>query len=151
MKKHFYSIETNEYPINLDFEEIIQTTLNHIAVKRICELSIVFIDDDYMRELNQQYRGYAQSTDVLSFESGEEDLESGHLYLGDILISYPFVHRQAAKLNNSLDAELSLMIIHGVLHLSGFDHDTPTNKEQMWKNQSEILNKLNISLTNLPE
>ncbi len=151
MNSYFFTIDTNEYPIDLDFEHIIQTTLKHLNAKHNSELSIVFIDDEYMLELNKQYRGYAKLTDVLSFEFGEEDIESGNFYLGDILISYPFVEQQAANLNNPLESELTLMIVHGILHLCGYDHDTPLKKEVMWDKQSVILDKLHIKINNLPE
>ncbi|MAT44520.1 MAG: rRNA maturation RNase YbeY [Anaerolineaceae bacterium] len=151
MTKYFYTIELNEYNLELNFERIIHTTLNYLKVKPKSELSIVFIDNDYMQELNSQYRGYAKPTDVLSFESGEEDIESGNMYLGDILIAYPFVEQQAIKLGNQLESELTLMIVHGILHLCGFDHDTPNNKETMWKHQYSILDLLQIQLNKLPE
>ncbi len=151
MKNYSLSVDTNEYDIDIDFDFIILTTLNYLNALPNSELSIVFIDDEYMKELNLQYRGYAKSTDVLSFESGEEDIESGNFYLGDILISYPFVKQQAVKLNNLLESEITLMIVHGILHLMGFDHDTQQKKEVMWKNQSIILDMLSIKLNNIPE
>lgn len=151
MTNYYFNIELNEYQIDLNFEQIIQTALNHLKIKPKSELSIVFIDNDYMQELNSQYRGYAKPTDVLSFESGEEDIESGNVYLGDILISYPFVKQQANKLNNLLESELTLMIVHGILHLCGFDHDTPENKKIMWNHQTAILDTLKIKLNKLPE
>ncbi len=151
MNQYFFTVETNDYPIDLNFEAIIQTTLTQIDAEENSELTIVFIDNDYMQALNTQYRGYAQPTDVLSFESGEKDLESGNLYLGDILISYPYVQQQALQLNNTLADELTLMIIHGILHLCGYDHDTPQRKQAMWQVQSKILDLLAIHLNKLPE
>ena len=67
--------------------------------------------------------------------------ENSH-YLGDIIISVPTATRQAQKGGHSLEAELQLLMIHGVLHLLGYDHDTLEGKKRMWSKQKEILGNL---------
>ncbi len=81
--------------------------------------SVVFITDDVIRKYNRNYRGYDKPTDVLSFPG------TAHGYLGDILISVQTAHRQAQKSRNlSLEKNIRRLLLHGVLHLMGYDHET---------------------------
>lgn len=115
-------------------------------------LTIVITDDEAVQTLNRDYRGVDAPTDVLSFAAQEgaetepvlADLppelvaEMGN-YLGDVLIAYPYAAHQAAHYQNSIQAELRLLAVHGVLHLLGYDHATPQEEAAMWARQSEIL------------
>jgi len=115
-------------------------------------LTIVITDDEAVQTLNRDYRGVDAPTDVLSFAAQEgaetepvlADLppelvaEMGN-YLGDVLIAYPYAAHQAAHYQNSIQAELRLLAVHGVLHLLGYDHATPEEEAAMWARQSEIL------------
>lgn len=114
-------------------------------------VTITFIDEDEMKQLYNKYYGYAQSTDVLSFEAGEIDPESGKEILGDIVICYPFVENQSLMLGNDLFDEIKLMVVHGMLHLLGYDHMTEDQKSEMWKSQNEILTVNRIRLNQFPE
>ena len=88
------------------------------------ELSILLTNDEKIRSLNCDYRGKDRPTDVLSFPQ-EDDMEdeSGNSWLGDVVISVETASRQAEDHHLTLDQELMLLIIHGVLHLLGFDHE----------------------------
>ena len=110
------------------------------------DLSIVFCDDQYIQELNSQYRGLDRPTDVLSFPSDEINPESGNRYLGDIVISYSQALVQAETARNSFASEISMLVVHGVLHLRGFDHDNTENKGEMWPKQTSILGSLGIKM-----
>lgn len=115
-------------------------------------LTIVITDNEAVQTLNRDYRGVDAPTDVLSFAAQEgaetepvlADLppelvaEMGN-YLGDVLIAYPYAAHQAAHYQNSIQAELRLLAVHGVLHLLGYDHATPQEEAAMWARQSEIL------------
>jgi probable rRNA maturation factor len=92
--------------------------------------------------LNRQYLGVDAPTDVLSFPVGEVDPESEALYLGDILISYPQALAQAEAAGHPVQAELQLLVVHGTLHLLGYDHAEEDEKTLMWKAQDEILARL---------
>jgi probable rRNA maturation factor len=81
---------------------------------------------------------------VLSFPAGEYDPETGSRYLGDILISTAYAARQAAQYGHSPEAETQLLVIHGVLHLLGYDHAEPEEKERMWAEQTAILQLLGL-------
>jgi probable rRNA maturation factor len=84
-------------------------------------LAIVFVRDHAIRKLNSRYRGRNAATDVLSF-GGEYDLEPRHL--GDVVISTDRAVKQAAEAGLELEREISELVIHGILHLCGYDHET---------------------------
>jgi probable rRNA maturation factor len=109
-------------------------------------LSIVITGEAQLQELNRQYLGIDAPTDVLSFSSNEKDPDTGETYLGDILISYPRALQQALAGGHPVVDELQLLTVHGVLHLLGYDHDLPTEKERMWAVQAEVLQRLNCSI-----
>ena len=110
------------------------------------DLSIVVCDDDFIQTLNNEYRKVDKPTDVLSFPSDETDPESGVRYLGDIIISLPKATAQAAEANHPAAEELSMLAIHGVLHLLGYDHQTTGEKKVMWDKQAELLRLLGIEM-----
>jgi probable rRNA maturation factor len=88
-------------------------------------VSILVTDDDEVRSLNRQFLGIDEATDVLSFpDEGAEPFPDGGEppYLGDIAIALPTAIRQAAELGHSLDAEVAHLLVHGLLHLTGYDH-----------------------------
>lgn len=111
------------------------------------ELTIVLSDDRQLQELNRQYREIDAPTDVLAFPSGEIDPESQAEYLGDVLISVERARAQAEAGGHPLQAELQLLVVHGVLHLLGHDHGEPDEKERMWQAQAELLKKLGLDLS----
>jgi probable rRNA maturation factor len=137
------------------------------------ELTIVITNDQTVRLLNLQFRGIDASTDVLSFPFEETEAEEdGALdedessdsaarptlivaeemraeianYLGDVIIAYPYSAAQALRFNNSIDDELQLLVVHGVLHLLGYDHATPEEEAVMWQRQSAILAKFGCTI-----
>ena len=106
------------------------------------ELTVLVTGDERVRELNLRYRGVDSPTDVLSFGGGAEgfvDAPGAPVYLGDVVISYPRVLAQATAQGWSPDKELALLVIHGVLHLAGYDHATPEEEAIMWARQEAIL------------
>jgi probable rRNA maturation factor len=80
-----------------------------------------FVGDRAMRQTNRHFRGFDKSTDVLSFP-GEDGVEGRHL--GDVLISVPTARRQAAAAGHPVETELQILLLHGVLHCLGYDHET---------------------------
>lgn len=108
------------------------------------DITIVVSDDRQLQELNHQYLGIDEPTDVLSFASDAVNPESSRAYLGDVIISYPKAKAQAEERGHAETEELQLLVVHGCLHLLGFDHDTPANKAQMWLAQDEILSTLGV-------
>lgn len=113
------------------------------------ELSLVLTDDAGIRELNHNHRGIDRATDVLSFSQREGDAPLPHgiapqLTLGDVVISLETAARQAASpRGRRLQAELSVLLVHGVLHLLGHDHaDPPRENEPMLYLQALLLEQL---------
>ncbi len=125
--------------------------LPHAAVDRVCravarglgitrdvQVSVAFVSAEEIRRLNRQYRGKDKVTDVLSF-----NLDDGEL-LGEILLCYPQAVRQAHELGHGVREELLFLLVHGLLHLHGFDHETPRDAARMFPLQKRILDGLGI-------
>ena len=90
------------------------------------DVSVVFTDNKRIQGLNAEFRGLDRPTDVLAFPDEDEDP-----YLGDIIISVERAVEQAPRFNNDSDGELARLIVHGLLHLLGFDHHTPSDGKRM--------------------
>jgi probable rRNA maturation factor len=125
--------------------------LQHESVDSNVDLGIVLADDDHLQELNRDYRGIDAPTDVLAFPASEPDPETGALYLGDVVLSTPRAEEQARAAGHSLEAEVQLLVVHGVLHLLGHDHAGEAEKARMWAAQAEILAGLGLSDIKIPE
>ncbi len=108
-------------------------------------LTVTLTSADRVRQLNRQFAGLDEETDVLSFgtDGGPYLVDPGEPpYLGDVVIAVPVAEKQAAEMGHSLLAELQMLTIHGVLHLLGFDHVTPEEQAEMWVYESEARNAL---------
>ena len=115
------------------------------------DMTIVLTDDRQLHELNVDYLGVDAPTDVLSFPAGEVDPETEALYLGDIAISIPRAAQQAQTGGHSVEAEVQLLVIHGTLHLLGYDHGTDEEKAVMWAEQAKVLERLGLSRITIQE
>jgi probable rRNA maturation factor len=108
-------------------------------------ISVVITDDETIWHLNHQFRGVDAPTDVLSFPDepvpGEDEP-----YLGDVILSLPTIQHQAEAETHTLSDELVLAVIHGTLHVLGYDHDTPERQAQMWAKQTEALQAMGVSI-----
>jgi probable rRNA maturation factor len=94
------------------------------------QVSIVYVSDRRIREMNRRYRQRNAPTDVLAFSQTEGEEAGGHPgLLGDVVISVESAARQAAEVGHPLENELDLLAVHGILHLAGFDH-TRTERER---------------------
>ena len=134
--------------VNLDpglLEKASQTAIQEVDPGQETDVTLVITDDAQVQELNRQFREIDDTTDVLSFPSGEVDLDTGKPYLGDIIISYPQALTQALRAGHPVETELQLLAVHGVLHLLGFDHLDEVEKNQMWAMQEKALKKLGLS------
>ncbi len=102
------------------FKKLLKRLVRHYGLKKT-ELALVFVDNRAIRKLNRDFRKKDTPTDVLSFAYGERGPD-GKFYLGDIIISVAKASSQSRQLGHSLDRELEYLIIHGFLHLLGFEH-----------------------------
>lgn len=92
-------------------------------------VTVAFVSDRLMRELNLRWRGKGGTTDVLSFPSGQEEFEKGEgSTLGDVVISVEQAARQAAEHGLDFEGEVAQLILHGLLHLCGYDHETDSGE-----------------------
>lgn len=109
--------------------------------------SIIFIDNEQIKEINATYRGIDRETDVISFalEDTKDDFPLEKRVLGDIYISIPKMQKQAKSYGHSEKRELSFLTVHGLLHLLGYDHQTKEEEERMFGLQKEILDEEGIS------
>lgn len=107
-------------------------------------LTLVLTDEETIQRLNHEYAGVDQPTDVLAFPSEEEDPDVEGIYFGDIIIALPVAQRQAATAGHALQSEVSLLTVHGTLHLLGYDHAEQAEQDAMWAKQSAILAALDL-------
>lgn len=115
------------------------------------EVSVSFVSDEEIHELNRDYREVDRPTDVLSFalQEGEEfpepsDFEAQAM-LGDIVISIPTAVRQSEDYGHSIEREVAFLLAHGFLHLMGYDHQSPEEEQEMFGIQEEVLEQLGMS------
>jgi probable rRNA maturation factor len=111
------------------------------------QVTIVITDDNSIRDLNRDFLGKDSPTDVLAFAAQETaepfvGAPEADEYLGDVIVSYPRALSQAEQFGHSTTEELHLLIVHGILHLLGYDHATEEEKSLMWSRQDAILAQL---------
>jgi len=111
------------------------------------EVSLLIATQERIRELNRDYLGEDEPTDVLAFSAREETAgqspfihpPDGLLHLGEVIIAYPQAVVQAEEHRHPIEKELAILIIHGLLHLLGYDHDEPESERQMKAREAELL------------
>ncbi len=122
---------------------IVKKVLQNLKVDKAIEISVLFTDDKFIRSLNNKYRGIDKPTDVLSFSLQEGAIKSPEVesdkLLGDIIISVETAQRQSDSLNHSVEKELTVLLIHGLLHLTGHDHEKDKDYKIMREKENEIL------------
>ncbi len=142
-----------EWPVDADLlRRTALATLLHQSSPPV-EVAVVVTDDDSLRELNRRFRGTDAPTDVLAFPDETRGPFVGApglpRYLGDVVISYPRAEAQAAEAGHAVEAELQLLVVHGVLHLLGHDDQSEPERSQMWAAQEAVLQALGVQV-NLP-
>ena len=135
----------DEYGCNFDYsylDKIINKTLEMESV-RASNFSIVFIDDVKMHELNKKFRGIDSTTDVLSFAFEDNNKLCYNIrQLGEIFVSIPKMQAQAKEYGHSEMRELAFLVVHGLLHLLGYDHTKGEAEEkEMFEKQELVLNE----------
>ena len=129
--------------------KIVQQVLKAEGVALPYEVSLVFTDSETVKQLNRDYREVDEPTDVLAFYMlPQEETDSsfalppdGVTRLGEVIISYPQTVEQAREQGHSPEKELALLIIHGILHLLGYDHEEPEEESKMRGREKELLEK----------
>lgn len=130
--------------------ETVRDVLEHAIAKEKLEhvvFNVIIVDNDYIHELNKNYRHIDRETDVITFAlEDEKDIEEpdGERILGDIYISIDKAISQAEEYGHSLLRELSFLAVHGFYHLLGYDHQTKEEEEIMFSKQEEVLHDCKI-------
>jgi len=130
--------------------EAAEATLRQQRVEEPYDLTVVITGDQALRELNRRHRGLDASTDVLAFPNETKgpfvDAPAFPRYLGDVIISLPQAEAQALEAGNDLSAELQLLVVHGVLHLLGYDDQAEPERTRMWRAQQTVLDELGVEV-----
>ncbi|KOO43879.1 rRNA maturation RNase YbeY [Priestia koreensis] len=146
--------ETNEVTDDMTktIEGLLELAAKKEEVADDTEVSVTFVDNDRIQEINREYRDKDKPTDVISFaleEMGEGELEiigeDMPRVLGDIIISIPRTKEQAEEYGHSFTRELGFLAVHGFLHLLGYDHETTEDEQEMFSKQRAILDEYGLS------
>lgn len=162
----FYVENETDVTFPFDVMELVGAVAEAVLDAEGCpyeaEVNVLITDNESIAEYNREYRGIDRETDVLSFpnipflaeadfsvvEENEADYfqpESGELILGDIILSAEKIYSQAASYGHSVKREFAFLVAHSMLHLCGYDHETPDEAQVMEQKQDEILNGLGIT------
>lgn len=136
-------IEIND-DINDIIEKVVKEALTLEGLSLNYEVSISFVDNEEIKELNREYRGMDSYTDVLSFPMDEDFLVEGPLLLGDIIISAEKALEQGEEYGHSLYREIAYLTAHSMFHLMGYDHMDYESKLLMRGKEKEIMKILGI-------
>lgn len=146
-----------------ELTKVIEFTLMEEDVDVKCEVSLLFVDNNEIKEINNETRGIDKETDVLSFpmleyeekkvfkevykdyKFSQSDFDGEELVLGDIVLSLEKALEQSKEYNHSFEREASYLVVHSVLHLLGYDHMEDDEKMIMRSREEDILSKLNIT------
>lgn len=129
--------------LNKLIESVILQSLNVEGLSTDVEVSISFVDNAEIKELNREYRGIDEATDVLSFPMDEDMLVPIPL-LGDIIISMETAIEQANEFGHSLDREIGYLVAHSMFHLMGYDHMNEVEKREMRSKEKQVMKNLGI-------
>lgn len=135
-----------DYQFKELFEEVINIVYKKLNISKDYDLSVSFVDDKKIRQINNDFRNIDKKTDVISFAMlDSQDIVSqddSDLDLGDIFISIETATQQAKEINQSRNREILFLFIHGLLHLLGYDHQDIETEKIMFNLQEEIINEV---------
>ncbi|AYF92530.1 rRNA maturation RNase YbeY [Apilactobacillus bombintestini] len=136
--------------------DVLQFASKYLKLKDNTEMSVTFVNNDKIREINKKYRGVDRATDVISFAIEDNDEDDFPLIMddemaseipeniGDIFVSIDKVGEQAEFLNHSYERELGFLVVHGFLHLNGYDHMKPEDEAVMFPLQRKIMDEYGL-------
>lgn len=143
----------------LEYTSALESLIKNAIIKSLesegfntpSEISITIVDNEQIRNINNEHRGIDKATDVLSFpminmvngsfeaDAGDYDMDEDKLILGDIVISLERAKEQADDYGHSLEREVAFLITHGIFHLLGYDHENKEDEEVMLGKQEKVL------------
>lgn len=143
--------EQTEYDVDSLHPLIMQAfteVLKRESLSTEVEVGLTFVDDEYIRELNRDYRGKDTPTDVLSFPQDDDDgfvsVPGMPRLLGDIIISMPRAVEQAETYGHSVEREVVYLAVHGMLHLLGYDHEDEEGRSEMRRREEAVMEALGL-------
>lgn len=140
----------NNTSTNIDELDEVKKVIDYAVKKEKLEnvsFNIIIVDNEYIHNLNKEYRNIDRETDVITFALEDDDsiiVGDEVRVLGDIYISIDKAREQAREYNHSLKRELSFLAVHGFYHLLGYDHETKEDEEVMFKKQEAVLDECGI-------
>ena len=132
-------------------EKVLRSAIKKENLDNI-SFNVIIVDNNYIHELNKNYRNIDRETDVITFALEDEDtiiIPDSERILGDIYISIDKARSQAEEYGHSLLRELSFLAVHGFYHLLGYDHMTPEDEKIMFTKQEEVLEEYGITRENI--
>ena len=146
MELDFNSFDQSFNDYEKKYTDLLEKTLRHLSLDFEPYLSVTLVDNDYIHEINRNYRHIDRPTDVISFAFLDDNPKRNELFhskkmvvLGEIYISTDKAKEQATAYGHSLERELSFLFVHGLLHLLGYDHMKEEDEKVMFALQEEIL------------
>jgi len=128
------------------YQQITDVVTDKLSLDKDYSFSIIFVNDDKIKEINRDYRNIDRETDVITFASMDNmepfELLQEEIELGDIFISTDAIYRQAESYQHSQTRESSFLFTHGILHLFGYDHMNEEDEKKMFELQDEILDPI---------
>mgnify|MGYP003455856237 CR=1 FL=1 len=127
-------------------EKVLYSAIEKEKLENV-SFNLIIVDNDYIHDLNKNYRNIDRETDVITFALEDEDtivMPNEERVLGDIYVSIDRAKEQAKEFGHSLLRELSFLAVHGFYHLLGYDHMTPEDEKVMFKKQEEVLEAYGI-------
>ena len=156
MKKKMNLIINNETKEEVNIEKYLEKVIREVLKledidEKKCEISLSFVDEEKIRQLNKDFRSIDRVTDVLSFpiedffnEDRENILEKSYLMLGDVVICLDVARKQADDLGHSFEREVMYLTCHSILHLLGYDHIEDDDKKIMRAKEKEVMKNLGV-------
>lgn len=126
-------------------KEVVSAVLESEHENDGATVSVTFVDNERIRELNREFRNIDRVTDVLSFPADEPVVEGRGRFLGDIALSLERAKTQSEEYGHSFKREVAFLTAHSVLHLLGYDHMTPDEEKEMFAKQEKVLNDMGIT------
>ena len=142
--------QVSQHQLNL-VKDILEYAASYLDLPANTEMSVTLMNNEHIHQINKEYRGINKPTDVISFAMEENNGEDEIIFpddmdieipnsLGDLMVSMEKVVEQANYLGHSTDRELGFLVVHGFLHLNGYDHMKAEDEKEMFGLQDEILN-----------
>ncbi len=129
-----------------DIEALVVRAIEAVPDVKPCSIDVLLTDDVEIRQLNLDFRKIDKPTNVLSFPAPEMPVPTGEVaHLGDMVLAYETVVREAAAAGKSMDQHTTHLVVHAMLHLLGYDHETDAEAEAMEQQERDILAKLGIA------